>query len=261
MRGSSVVAVASACMLQIAAASAPKGCCRSNHLSILIGSPLNNGVEDCSENLLVTVTALRSSAFTTTTTVTQTGVETALFTETATQTAATETLVSTAGITVTDEIKTNTAGPTVTVTGTGFSYALAPIKARVAAITILLDPVHVLPTYASSACSGSWDAYTSACRCAGFEPTTITVPGGAAPTVTVTVSTSVVGSTLSQGETQTAFVTATTKTTVTETVTSPVPDSLPLYMSTIFLAPAVPSRQSPSEDKRLRLLVTPVYSR
>lgn len=75
-----------------------------------------------------------------------------------------------------------------------------------------------MPTYAASAC-GSWDVYTSACRCAGVEPTTITVPGGAAPTVTVTVSASVVGSTLSQCETRTAFLTATTEVTLTETVT------------------------------------------
>ncbi|KAK8135485.1 hypothetical protein PG984_003425 [Apiospora sp. TS-2023a] len=214
MRGSAVVTVASACLLQIASATAPKGCCRSNQCLKVIGSPLNNGVDDCSENLLVTVTALRSNAVTTTTTVTQTGVETDLFTETVTQTAATETLFSSTDMTVTAATQTNTVTETVTVpatstdvqtatavTTTAFNYNFGAVKARVAAITIPLDPVLALPTYAASAC-GSWKAYT-----------------GAAPTVTVTDSASVVGSTLSQGETQTAFVTATTETTLTVTVT------------------------------------------
>ncbi|KAK8002064.1 hypothetical protein PG991_014286 [Apiospora marii] len=238
MKGSVAVSVASACLLQIAAATGPKGCCRSNQCLKAIGSPLNGGVADCSANLVVTVTASPlSDVTTTTTTATQTGVETARFTETVTQTASTETLSFSTGTTVTAATQTNTVTETVTVPATATSVQTAPaatstawqyiypLKARLATITTPLAPVlapaAALPTYAASACSGSWDVYTSACRCAGVEPTTITVlAGGAAPTtVTVTASASVVGSTLSQSETQTASVTATTEVTLTTTVT------------------------------------------
>lgn len=112
------------------------------------------------------------------------------------------------------------AGPTVTVfTGTDFNYVSGGLQARRAALATPLAPVLALPTYAAAACSGSWDVYTSACRCAGVEPTTVTVDAASGETVTATVSTSVVGSTSSQTETRTASVTATTETTVTETVT------------------------------------------
>ncbi|KAK8066907.1 hypothetical protein PG997_013654 [Apiospora hydei] len=244
MKSSTIVTVASACLLQTAAAtSAPKGCCRSNQCLKAIGSPLNNGVADCSANLVVTVTVAPSSAVTTTETATQTGVDTALFTETVTETAATETLLFTTDATVTAATQTNTVDETVTVLVTSTDLQTAPTpttttlvyskddptifrKKRLATVTSLAGSVvSALPDYVSAVCP-SWDKYTSACRCAGVEPVTVTVAAGAAPTVTETVSTSVVGSTLSRTDVETAPATATTEATRTETVTeTPTPST------------------------------------
>ncbi|KAK8017405.1 hypothetical protein PG993_013731 [Apiospora rasikravindrae] len=242
MKSSTIVTVASACLLQTAAATAPKGCCRSNQCLKAIGSPRNNGVADCSANLRVTVTVSPSSAVTTTETATQTGTDTALFTETVTETASTETLLFTTDATVTAATHTNTVAETVTVPATSTDLTTAPaatttsfvypdddiftLKRRLATVTSLAaSAASALPDYLSAVCP-SWDKYTSACRCAGVEPVTVTAVLGAAPTVTVTASTTVVGSTLSSTDVETASATATTEVTLTETVTeTPTPST------------------------------------
>ncbi|KAK7965906.1 uncharacterized protein PG986_000183 [Apiospora aurea] len=129
MKSSTIVTAASACLLQTAAAtSAPKGCCRTNQCLQAIGSPLNNGVADCSTNLVVTVTVAPSSAVTVTETATQTGVDTALFTEIVTETAATETLLFTTDAT--------TAPSTITEVSTATSTTVAHATATPSAVVV-----------------------------------------------------------------------------------------------------------------------------
>lgn len=153
---------------------------------------------------------------------------TALFTEGVTATAATETLLVTETTTITDsqtKIVSETATIVVTttdvkladttITTTDFSYQPAPtLKAR---LTVLATP-DALPAYATEVCA-DWNQYTKACKCAGFETTTITVPG-APETVTVTAGeavTTTVG-TVSATLTETVFVTATALATEIDTI-------------------------------------------
>ena len=163
-----------------------------------------------------------------TVTAVETAVATALFTEGLTATAATETLLFTETTTVTAS-QTNMVSETVTVvvtsttvqqadttvTSTSTSYqAGVTLKAR---RTVSAVPAP-LPVYASEVCA-DWDQYTKACDCAGFETTTVTVPG-AAETVTVTASdaaTTTVG-TVSATLTETVFVTATALATEIDTI-------------------------------------------
>ena len=106
---------------------------------------------------------------------------------------------------------------TVTSTSTAYESA-ASLKARQTAVP--------LPLYASVACA-DWDQYVKACKCAGFEATTVTAPV-AVETVTVTADNAVTTTvaTISATETNAVSVTATVSVTeintvlVTETATS-----------------------------------------
>ncbi|KAK0618928.1 hypothetical protein B0T14DRAFT_536923 [Immersiella caudata] len=219
MRNLGLVAASSLALLQLASAA----CCRSN-LCLKAISDENDGLADCSAALVVTVTESASIVIQTVTEV-ESVVTTALTTTTETQTASTETLTFTeltsiVGSTQTDistvtstvaSTETDIQSAPVTITSTQFNYQEA-LKARQ---TIAPE----LPDYASAVCP-EWSLYTKACKCAGVEPTTITI-SAAISTLTVAASdtlTSVI-STASSTEVQVSSITITTSSTQTDTIT------------------------------------------
>lgn len=204
---------------------ATTGCCRTARdlCYRAISAEAQVGLDDCSLNLLTTVTG-PASFVTETLTATETVTATQLFTETTTEIASTETLLFTTSTTVTAATETDIDSLTqtvhvtatsldavATVTTTSFSYAAGVFRRA--------TPTSVVPDYAATACSSSWERYTSACKCAGAEVTTITIPG---PVQTVTIPADAVvtltASTLSSTDTQISLTTETVSTTETDIV-------------------------------------------
>ncbi|KAK4152729.1 hypothetical protein C8A00DRAFT_16007 [Chaetomidium leptoderma] len=231
-------------------------CCRGNRCLKAVVSADQDGLDDCAANLVVTAT-LPARALTETITVVETAVATALFTEELTETAATETLLFTETTTITasqtdivSEIVTvvvtttdiQEAATTVTSTSTNYQAGVT-LKARQTASAL------PLPDYASAACAG-WDQYVNACKCAGFETTTVTVPA-AVETVTVTADKAVTttAATVTTTKTDTVSVTATALVTeidsilVTEIATSTT--TITVSTTTTVLATSTPTTVIP----------------
>jgi hypothetical protein len=196
-----------------------------------------DGVQDCSSLLPVTVTPTASTVTETLTVVPteyNTGVDTAIFTETVTTTASTETQVVTVGTTVTAATHTDVVTVTTTVvatqtnlqtvatTLTGVATRILPVKARGDTVTAIdLAPKPTIPSYAAADCP-SWEKYVSACECASVVPNTVTAQAPPATTITVSVTAGAVivavPSTVSTTETVFVSVTATTGATEVDTV-------------------------------------------
>ncbi len=219
MKSLGFVALSGVALLQVAAAA----CCRSNQCLKAVVLAGEDGIADCSANAVITVT-LSPSASTQTVTVVESGVATALFTETTTETISTETLLFTETTTITAATQTDVIleSETVLVTATDVQLAapvtststnyqsFASVKARQTAAP--------LPEYASAVCA-NWDQYIKACSCAGVEISTVTVPG-AAETVTVTANDAVTTTVSTLSSTQTDTISLTETVTATETTTA-----------------------------------------
>ncbi|KAG7291304.1 hypothetical protein NEMBOFW57_001317 [Staphylotrichum longicolle] len=192
-----------------------------------------DGIQDCSSLLAVTVTPTARTVTETLTIVPteyNTAVDAAVFTETVSTTASTETQLVTVGTTVTAATHTDVVTVTTTVVATATDQQtvsvtapasqMVPVKARRLTET-LLDPEPTIPSYAAVDCP-SWDKYISACHCASVVPATITAEAPPAATVTVSVTagavTIAVPSTVSTTETVFVSVTATTAATEVDTV-------------------------------------------
>lgn len=242
----------------------------ADHLAA-IGAALDDGLNDCSSNLVttfvvsgepvtVTETAISTeyativdTAVVTETQTTTASIETQLYTVSSTVTIGTKTEVST---TVQTVVVTQTAVQTVTTTVPPFS-SQAPLKARVQTLT-------VIPPYATAACE-SWDKYLAACKCAGAAVTTITSTG-LGSTVTSTVHRTVTApvlATIAATETDVIPVTATISATETVTVsveatTTVVETDLMTSTTTItqtqtVTATAVPQRQCQNPTTSFRM--------
>ncbi|KAK4039372.1 hypothetical protein C8A01DRAFT_36670 [Parachaetomium inaequale] len=224
-----VIAVSAFAWLQLAAAA----CCRSNKCLKAIALPaLGQGIQDCSSLLAVTVTpaaGIITETITIVPTEHNTLVDTAVFTETVTTTAETQTQLVTIATTVTAStytdvvtvtqtvLATETDLETVTTTLPATSYLL-PVKARADTVVELASSI---PSYASANCP-SWDKYVSACKCAGVAPTTLTAEAPSPTTVTVSATgdavTISVPTTISTTETVFVSATATTAATQVDTI-------------------------------------------
>ncbi|KAG7293192.1 hypothetical protein NEMBOFW57_003238 [Staphylotrichum longicolle] len=184
-------------------------CCRSNKcLKAIVDPASGNGIQDCSANLVVTVTPTQSTLIETIT-VQPTEHNTLRFTLQTTVTEATQTDV----VTRTDSpVYTETVLETVTVTTS--AVVNNPINARQDASTSV-------PAYASEHCR-SWEEYVKACKCAGVGALTVTAEALPAATVTVSsilgATTVSVPSTLSLTETVYVSLTETVAMTETDTV-------------------------------------------
>ncbi|KAK4445149.1 hypothetical protein QBC34DRAFT_307358 [Podospora aff. communis PSN243] len=261
-----LVAASGLALLQLASAA----CCRSN-LCLKAISDEHDGLADCSAALVVTVTESASIVVQRMTEV-ESIVTTALTTTTSTQTASTETLTFTdftsiVGYTQTDiSIVTSTVASTetdiqsapVTITSTQFNYQEL-LKARQTAAP-------ELPDYASVVCP-EWSLYTKACKCAGVEPTTITI-SAAVSTITIAASdvlTSVI-STASSTEVEVSSVTVTTSSTqtdtitLTETVTSTQTDIATSVSTTVSIAtPTTTATLTCKPRNRAMRILTPFF--
>lgn len=161
-------------------------------------------------------------------TVVKSTVETALFTEISTETAATETVLSTKVKTIIGTTQIDVVSETVTVpvtatvvesaapvTTTAFIYPQT-LKVRQA------EP-SVIPEYATAACA-DWETYVKACGCTGVKPATVTAPA-VTKIITVTASDAITTAMSTLSSTQTDVVT------VTETVSSTATDIFSLTES------------------------------
>jgi hypothetical protein len=226
-----VVALSGAALLQVATAA----CCLSNACLKAVALQEQDGIADCSSNLLVTVTPAAVTV-TETATVIESAIETALLTETTTQIASTETLLFTEITTVTASTKTNTVGETITVPYTATVFATAPPVTTTSYVYETFAKARQvgetpLPEYATAFCA-DWNTYVKACKCAGVErstvtadPTTSTVTVPADYAFTTTVGTMSRTQTNTVYVTETTSITATSATMVTETVTVPKTDT------------------------------------
>lgn len=225
MKNLGLIALSGTALWQVATAA----CCRSNTCLKAIALQEDVGIADCSSNLAVTVTP-SAVTVTETATVIVSAIETALFTETATETASTATLLFTESITITASTETNTVGETITVPYTTTVFATAAgvtttsyvyptfVKARQVA-------ENTLPEYATASCADR-NMYIKACKCAGVEPSTVTAePATSTATVPADDAVTTIVGTVSSTQTDTVYVTETISVTttnaamVTETVT------------------------------------------
>lgn len=160
----------------------------------------------------MTVTATAS-------TYTETATETAstktlVFTETTTVTAATETDIVTEVATV--PVTTTLIEVLPTVVSTSTVHQNAPLKAHNTA------EQSFLPSYALADCA-DWNQYTKVCKCVGVEATTITA-SAAVETMTVTADDAVTTAVATLSSTQTDIVSVTATESATEIETVPVTD-------------------------------------
>lgn len=162
------------------------------------------------------------STLTQTVTDVESAVATALFTETTTETASTETLLFTETTTITASTETDIISETTTVPVTTTDVQLAAGVTSTSTVYLVnlkaRQTGSPLPSYASGVCP-DWDKYVEACKCAGVEPITVTATA-ATETVTVTADSAVTStvSTLSSTQTDIVSVTATTSSTQTDTI-------------------------------------------
>ncbi|OIW26859.1 hypothetical protein CONLIGDRAFT_646994 [Coniochaeta ligniaria NRRL 30616] len=113
MKNFCFVALSGAALLQVTAAACLL--CRNDACLKAVALPINNGVNDCSANLFVTVTA-SARTVTATTTLVESAVATALFTETGVETVSTELLLYTESTTVTASTEIDVLTETTTFT-------------------------------------------------------------------------------------------------------------------------------------------------
>jgi hypothetical protein len=223
-----LVALSGFAWLQLAAGA----CCRSNKCLKAVVSALGDGIQDCSSHLVVTVTPTASTITETVTvmpTEHNTFVDTLIFTETVTTTAATETQLYTLTATVPDATYTDVSTITQTVVVTETALQTATTTAGSDLVTTRIYPAKrgetlvasSFPAYASADCP-SFDKYVAACKCAGVVATTVTAEAPSATTVTVSDTASAVTisvpTTISTTETVYVSLTATTSAIQTDTV-------------------------------------------
>ncbi|KAK1772238.1 hypothetical protein QBC33DRAFT_553690 [Phialemonium atrogriseum] len=217
MKNLGFVALSGLALLQGAAAV----CCRTNKCLKAIVYTGQDGLADCSANLIVTVTP-SASTLTQTVTDVESAVATALLTKATTETASTETLLFTETTTITASTETDIISETTTVPVTTTDVQLAAGVTSTSTVYLVnlkaRQTGSPLPGYASGVCP-DWDKYVEACKCAGVVPITVTATA-ATETVTVTADSAVTStmSTLSSTQTDTVSVTATTSSTQTDTI-------------------------------------------
>ncbi|KAK4129916.1 hypothetical protein BT67DRAFT_446204 [Trichocladium antarcticum] len=220
-----LVALLGFAWLQLAAGA----CCRSNKCLKAVVSALGDGIQDCSSHLVVTVTPTASTIIKTVTvmpTEHNTFVDTLVFTETVTTTAATETQPYTFSATVPDATYTDVSTITQTVVVTKAALQTATATADSDLVTTRIYPakrgetlvVSSFPAYASADCL-SFDKYVAACKCAGVIATTVMAEAPSATTMTVSNTANAVTTSVPTtiSTTKTVYVSLTAKTLVIET--------------------------------------------
>ncbi|KAK4643804.1 hypothetical protein QC761_404980 [Podospora bellae-mahoneyi] len=215
MKNFGAVALTGAALLQVGSAA----CCRSNHCLKAVVLANDDGIADCSANLVVTLTP-SAVTLTETLTVIESAVETALFTETSTETASTETVLFTETTTITAATQTSIVLETTTVPVTTTVVESASAVTTTAFVyqqqMTARDVASSLPEYVTDVCA-DWEKYVKACSCVGIEPSTVTA-AAATETVTVTAGDAITTTVATLSTTQTDVIT------VTETISATATD-------------------------------------